>query len=122
MPVEEDVKSMELAGNFAIFTMKTQFLLNGGAIVALLSFASGMKDKAATLNYLATGIELYVWGLITAFTCVVFSYAAQEANTQRYWKFFEVLRGVAVLASIASIVLFALGSYSAINAIRLIGS
>lgn len=112
---EEDVhlELMKLQGQFALQAMRSLLLLNGGAVIALLSFAS-----AHMIGGLVWPIGYFAFGAMFAAITPAFAYFFQMMENEtasRWWPagFF----GVALAAAALSLLLFITGAISAASAL-----
>ena len=114
--------------DFALVTVRGLVLVNGGAIVGILSFASSLwsrNDMAAKAMARALGpaITWFVIGLSLALLTAGLSYVAQAAYTeltrpQPAMKVGNRIRAVAVAFAILSLVAFIVGAYESIAAFK----
>jgi hypothetical protein len=106
---------------FAAAAIRSLFLLNGGAVIALLAFYGDLLaggGGAATLRptELVAALALFVTGLIAAFLCAAAAYLGQLAFAEGGRQgLARALRGLALLAAAASVTLFALGAFRALG-------
>ncbi|SEG38383.1 hypothetical protein SAMN04488045_2570 [Thalassococcus halodurans] len=123
----------------ANFAIRNLFLLNGGAIVALLAFVSSLFAELSTngiLNEVIFAIKFFAYGLIasclTSFCSYLtnFSHASASSSTTLSldYPFVEkttshagwtrtgfVFHGLAILFAISSLSLFIVGIFTAAN-------
>ena len=104
---------------FALAALRALFLLNGGAVVALLAFygdaltgaLAGQIEHAALRDALAW----FVGGLVAAFLVCAASYLAQLAYAEGVrLRRARWLRAGALLAAAGSLASFALGAFAAL--------
>ncbi|MBL4838250.1 MAG: hypothetical protein JKY34_11805 [Kordiimonadaceae bacterium] len=112
--------SQESSVKFALIGLKSLILLNGGGVLAVLTFAGNLKGRSAVVSMMALSVELFVWGLIAAMFCILLSYAAQELETQNKEKGFQSLRAIAVITSLSSLTMFSLAAIGAAQALKLL--
>jgi hypothetical protein len=107
--------------SFATAAIRSLFLLNGGAVIAILAFygdllAGGGGAVVPRPAALVAALALFIAGLIAAFLCAAAAYLGQlvfvEAGRQRLAR---ALRGFALLGAAASVTLFGLGAFRALG-------
>ncbi len=113
-------KSVIESGHAAL---RSLFLLNGGAAVAVLALVGHLSTSATTaphVNKFACPLLWFAVGLALAATASGFTYLVQRAFAARKGRRGRRLNGITVCLCIGSIVAFAVGSavaYAAIQAI-----
>ncbi|CAI0727058.1 hypothetical protein [Serratia grimesii] len=108
---------------------KSCMLVNGGAAVALLAFVGNIWNKnpnAGAVAELAYGILFFCSGVGLAALCTGITYIAQycyasaDSDSDSKWDIAgNIFNILAVLAGLASLILFGYGCYSAFEAITL---
>jgi hypothetical protein len=117
----------EAAINGGNLALRMVLLINGGAVVALLSFMGGLKDQRQAI---ASALAWFAWGVVAAASALGLAYATNfcVAGTQhslKYWYDFPYVRDgpqtalwrrwylvfhiAAVLAGLGALVLFVVG-------------
>lgn len=122
---EERSRMFEAVIQFAIGAIKSLFLLNGGAIVALLAFYSdrlaGSGDGQVDVPALAAAIRLFVVGLVVAFGVWASSYLAQVLFVESSGKWGRragaAFRILGIIGALGSAALFVIGSLDALDAL-----
>jgi len=107
---------------FATTAIRSLFLLNGGAVIAILAFYGDVLAGGGSLPAglrpagLVAALAFFVAGLVAAFGCAAAAYLGQmafaESGRRRlaHW-----LRVLALLAAAGSVGCFALGAYRALG-------
>ena len=107
---------------FATTAIRSLFLLNGGAVIAILAFYGDVLAGGGSLPAglrpagLVAALAFFVAGLVAAFGCAASAYLGQmafaESGRRRlaHW-----LRVLALLAAAGSVGCFALGAYRALG-------
>jgi len=100
------------------------FLLNGGAIIAIITFLGNYKGTTVDANPMATSIKIFVFGLISAATSSILLYITQYSyfrvaltGSRPFFFSGTTYRIVVLILLICSIVLFAFGSIYAGSAL-----
>ena len=130
---ESAIKSSEL-------TLRTAVLINGGAAISVLAFIGGPQGRIgiSQLGGIADCLILFALGVASATAGICFSYlthyftfAGQESNklsgeppfvqsgpTTKWWKLSaRVVYDLAILACLASLILFVMGMFDVKDAI-----
>lgn len=106
-------KGHELMANYAIEGLRGLLLVNGGAVVAILSFAGNAGSDRIKPAMVANSLAQFVWGLAIALLAVLFTYLAQAAATHDQRKWTQVLETISTLLALGSLILFGWGAYTA---------
>lgn len=105
--------SSESTIKFADLTVRSLLLLNGGAALAVLTFAAnsakGSSGAVVSAQDLAPSILLFGSGAATSVATAAASYVAQLSYTQDYKKVGNTFQVLAVIGGVASLVLFVAG-------------
>jgi hypothetical protein len=106
-------KSHDLATQYAIAGLRTLTLVQGGAVVAILSFAGNAGVERIKPALVANALTYFTFGLVTALLAMLTSFIAQGNATHdrnRLSNAFEISGIVLVLISL---VLFVVGAMTA---------
>lgn len=106
-------KGHELMANYAIEGLRGLLLVNGGAVVAILSFAGNAGSDRIKPAMVANSLAQFAWGLGVALLAVLFTYLAQAAATHGRRKRTMVLETISTSLAVVSLLLFAWGAYTA---------
>lgn len=102
--------SMRAAVDFALAGIRGMYLLNGGAVIAILTFMGNVKMFSSTQIALANSIIWFVLGLISVMVCTVFSYLGQNQITKGAPAGEGWLTNTAIAMGALSIVFFGAGA------------
>ena len=106
-------KSHELATQYAIEGLRALTLANGGAVVAVLSFAGSAGADRIKPALVAASLMWFVAGLVLALLTMLLAYLAQGAATHDWNRRSTVFEGTATALAFISVVLFAVGAWTA---------
>ena len=114
-----------LLGGFAQIGLRSLFLVNGGALVAVLALLGNIWGKAGAADLasrMQPSAKELTAGLICAFFATGFAYFSQLLFTEfRYmslgWRWAQKMRVVCIVLCLLSLGLFAYGVSSGISAI-----
>jgi hypothetical protein len=107
---------------FARDALRGIVILNGGAIIALLTFfgQAWSKNEAqarVVILFLREGLILFVFGSVCGIAAQGFAYLAQQSFVEeRRWGG-RIFRGLCILLGILGIVFFAWGCWASIDGI-----
>lgn len=122
---EKNLEQLKAAVDFAKQAISFAFLLNGGALIGMLTFIGNAIDKLPkeNLTELASSSGLFILGLVSATLASIVAYIAQL----NYFKIDSGLPGKVVdptflryaliVLLVAAVLLFSLGSLQALNGI-----
>ncbi len=114
--------------DFALSAIRGLLLINGGAVVALLAFLSNVwTDDASGARELAINLKLplgfFLLGVVASVSTAMLSYLGQRAINESWdhitWKQYStahIFVGLAFIAAIASLIMFGIGSWWAVDA------
>ena len=113
-----------LLGSFGVLGIKSLFLFNGGAIVAVLAFLGHLwspegADRALAISVAST-LHWFVWGIVSAFTATALAYGSQVVVFDfrgRSWTRWaaETGRCLCLLSCATSLTLLVVGALEAAN-------
>lgn len=106
-------KGHELMANYAIEGLRGLLLVNGGAVVAVLSFAGNAGSDRIKPALVANSLAQFAWGLGIALLAILFTYGAQAAATHDRQRRTEVLETISTPLAAVSLLLFGWGAYTA---------
>jgi hypothetical protein len=103
---------------FADLTVRSLLILNGGAALALLTFATGKSGAGDVSGALATAVALFGTGAWLSVATVALAYFAQRAFVEIEPEEARLRRGkrysrCAIAAGLASLFVFGVGMYAA---------
>lgn len=112
----EEFKSVIAVGQTAL---KSMFLLNGGAAVAVLAFAGHIatSSQSSSIQPLALPLACFVAGLLLITIASGLTYLAQRAYSRRHRKLGNRLNATIIFFGLLSVAAFAIGSWFAYFAI-----
>jgi hypothetical protein len=104
----------------ALEALKILVLLNGGAVVALLAYLGQIHDRQDLAAAAGRPIGWFIVGLICAAAAFVGSYLTQLAlygeSVHKMPQRHQIVLWISIAVSVASLVCFSLGAFSALNA------
>lgn len=111
--------------SFATTAIRGLFLLNGGAVIALLAFYGNALSATAPAPHLradilASALGLFIGGLIGAFCCAAAAYLGQMTAAEqgvRDRRLARAVRVLALLCAAASLAFFAGGAFRALESL-----
>lgn len=106
-------KGHELMASYAIEGLRGLLLVNGGAVVAILSFAGNAGSDRIRPAMVADSLAQFAWGLGVALLAVLFTYGAQAAATHDRRPRTVALETISTTLAVVSLVLFGWGAYTA---------
>ena len=117
----ETYKSMITIGTEALKALQ---LINGGAIVALLAYLGQVPERSHLAPFAAKPLFLFLGGLVAATLAFLGTYFTQLTLLNEFFKG-GAFRGpkhmtwlyLTVVVAVASLVLFALGSFASVSAL-----
>jgi len=111
-------ENLKGAISLGLQTIRSLELVNGGAVLALLTFYGNVAtNSSATIKidvtWLNPALLNFASGVVWAVSCSILAYLAQlYTATKPEWSFVEqVLRTCAIVCGLVSVGLFALGVY-----------
>ena len=123
---EKNIEQLKAAFEFAKQAISFSFLLNGGALIAILTFMGNAIDKLpiGKLESLSDSSVYFVCGLVLSAASSVIAYIAQlnyyKKDSGIEDKIIDptALRYSLLIALLTSIALFALGAINSINSLK----
>lgn len=109
-------KSHELATQYAIEGLRALTLAQGGAVVAILSFAGNAGSERIRPALVASSLSYFAIGLSFALVVSLTSFIAQGAATHDRKRVSTVFEVAGIVLALASIALFVLGALTARSA------
>lgn len=106
-------KSHELATQYAIEGLRALVLVNGGAVVAILTFAGNAGSDRIKPALVANSLAQFAWGLGIALVTMLLAYLAQGSATQGWDRRQNVFELTATVLAFVSIGMFGWGAYTA---------
>jgi hypothetical protein len=106
-------KSHELATQYAIAGLRTLTLVQGGAVVAILSFAGNAGVDRIKPALIANSLSFFTWGLAAALLAMLTSYMAQGNATHYRNRWSNALEGCGTALVAISLGLFVWGALTA---------
>ncbi len=108
---------------FAIEAIRALLLVNGGGVVALLTFCGNVATSTkgpplVNLGMISWSLQSFAWGLAAAVAVTFGSYLAQTAFTHTWVKTGIGIQVASVLMALLSLLLFVLGAANAGLAFR----
>jgi hypothetical protein len=119
--------------------VRTAVLINGGAAVSILAFIGGLVGKVdlAQLNNVASGLQGFAWGVVSATAAMLFGYftnychfqesrsvrwdslSSSEQPNERWWRIAGyVMHVLGVVAGIVSLGFLVAGMIDVRNAVK----
>jgi hypothetical protein len=114
--------------DFALSAIRGLLLINGGAIVALLAFLSNVwTNDASGARELAINLKLplsyFMAGVFASVLTAMLSYLGQRAINESWYRITweqnwtaHILVGLGLIAALASLIMFGIGSWWAVDA------
>jgi len=113
---ESDI-SMRAAVDFALAGIRGMLLLNGGSVIAILTFMGNLNMYSDAQQTLVKAIGWFVGGLVAVMFTTVFSYLAQNQITKGAPAGEGWLTKIAISMCLASIACFGIGALIAASAL-----
>lgn len=123
--MDKELENIRIAGfkeiiGFATLVIKSLILINGGALIALLTFFGNIAGKGHKIpNNISCPFMLFSCGLGFAILCAMFAYVFQsieiEAGKATRLKLSWPLRIISCALAVFSLVFFISGSFSSIK-------
>lgn len=109
--------SHELAAKYAIEGLRALVLANGGAVVAILTFA-GNASARVDPAVITVSLRQFSLGLLAALMTILLTYLAQTAATHDRRRTTNVVEAISMVMAITSMGLFGWGAQSALAAFQ----
>ncbi len=109
----------QAATSFAIELIRALLLINGGAVIALLTFIGDVQLNGVDLGWVKWAVGFFAAGVFSGGLTVVFAYFSQSAyadSTDGKSTAGDVLRFLALVFVFGSLILLSFGSYAGIQA------
>ncbi|MBL0320109.1 MAG: hypothetical protein IPP74_12600 [Alphaproteobacteria bacterium] len=123
--IEVDIWSVGFNGilTFATLGIKSLILINGAAVISLLTFVGNLIQKVKLSSHsLYDSLTSYLLGISMAMICLFLAYIFQimevEKKKKSIWP--AIIRIIAVIAALVSLGFFIYGSFKATEAFNII--
>lgn len=123
--LDQSLRMFGAAIDFAVLAIRSLIIVNGGAIIGILTFAGNLWGRSspaakATAEAIAPAMLWFVVGLSAALLCAGLSYIAQtlfvELSKEAGDKWGSIVRYIAIGAAVVSLGAFICASYLSLGA------